>query len=77
MVFLVDFLTRALTYVTNILQWTNRHKVIILPLSDIGEVTARILGFKSVERLLERKTLREISRYPTVTEASQRMKRKA
>lgn len=50
--------------------------ITIAPLSDIGEVTARILGFKSIERLLELQTLREIGRYPTL-EASQRMKRTA
>lgn len=38
----------------------------IVPLSNIGEVTARILGFNAPERLLERQTLREIDRYPTI-----------
>jgi hypothetical protein len=38
----------------------------IIPLSNIGEVTARILGFNSIERLLERQTLRDINRYPTL-----------
>jgi hypothetical protein len=33
--------------------------------SDIGEVTARILEFNTVERLLEREILREMGRYPT------------
>jgi hypothetical protein len=40
--------------------------ITILPLSPIGEVTIRILRFNSVECLLERQTLREIGRYPTV-----------
>ena len=34
-------------------------------LTPIGSVTARILGFNSAERLLERKTLLEMNRYPT------------
>lgn len=38
----------------------------IIPLSNIGEVTTRILGFNSAERLLERQMLREMNRYPTV-----------
>jgi hypothetical protein len=33
--------------------------------SDIGEVTVRILGFNSSERLLERQALRVVGRYPT------------
>jgi HNH endonuclease len=37
----------------------------ISPLSDVGEVTARILAFNSVERLLERQALHDIDRYPT------------
>lgn len=38
----------------------------IIPLSSIGEVTARILGFNNTERLLERQALCDINRYPTV-----------
>jgi hypothetical protein len=38
----------------------------IIPLSNIGEVTARILGFNSSERLLERQMLHEMNRYPTL-----------
>jgi hypothetical protein len=34
------------------------------PLSDIGEVTARILGFNSPERILERVDLIDLGRYP-------------
>lgn len=41
-------------------------KITIVPLNDIGEVTVRILGFNSIERLLERQTLYEIARYPTI-----------
>jgi HNH endonuclease len=48
----------------------NRHFILdnelfISPLSDVGKVTARILGFNSAERLLERQALHEIDRYPT------------
>lgn len=42
-----------------------------LLLNDIGEATIRILGFNSIERLLEQQTLYELSRYPT-PEALQR-----
>lgn len=38
----------------------------------IGAVTNRLLGFNSGERLLERYTLQEMTRYPTAA-ASQRM----
>ena len=37
---------------------------IIRPLSEIGEVTARILGFNTPERILERETLIKVGRYP-------------
>jgi hypothetical protein len=40
-------------------------KISIIPLSNIGEVTERILAFNTIERLLERQNLREINRYPT------------
>jgi hypothetical protein len=39
--------------------------VTIQPLTDIGAVTARIFGFNSAERLLERQALRAVGRYPT------------
>jgi hypothetical protein len=39
---------------------------IIAPLTPIGEVTARILGFNSSERILERRALMAIGRYPTM-----------
>lgn len=37
----------------------------ILALSDIGEVTARILDVNNGDRLLERQTLHALGRYPT------------
>jgi hypothetical protein len=37
----------------------------ITPRSVVGEVTARILQFNGVERLLERSVLREEERYPS------------
>ena len=37
--------------------------------TKIGEVTAIILGFNTIERLLERETLMQVGRYPS-TEAS-------
>ena len=45
----------------------------IKPLSVIGEVTARILGFNVTERVLERKVLRRLGRYPN-SAALNRMK---
>jgi hypothetical protein len=39
--------------------------VTIVSLSDIGEVTARILAFNDSDRLLERQTLQAVSRYPS------------
>lgn len=39
----------------------------IRPLTDIGEVTARILQFNHCDRLLERQTLLEVGRYPGTT----------
>lgn len=44
----------------------------IEPLTDIGEVTAAILRFNEIERLIERRTLGEIGRYPS-PEAFRRM----
>jgi hypothetical protein len=49
-------------------QWADHFRlddVIIKPLTDIGEVTARILDFNNSDRLLERQTLVAIGRYPT------------
>ncbi len=39
--------------------------VTIVTLSDIGEVTARILDFNNSDRLLERQVLQEVGRYPS------------
>jgi HNH endonuclease len=39
--------------------------VTIIPLSDIGEVTARILDFNNPDRVLERQTVHGIGRYPS------------
>lgn len=38
--------------------------VMIVTLSDIGEVTARILEFNNSDRLLERQALHAVGRYP-------------
>lgn len=40
---------------------------VIQPQTDIGEVTARILGFNHSDRLLERQTLMASGRYPTAS----------
>jgi hypothetical protein len=45
---------------------------VIRPLTDIGDVTARIFAFNISERLLERQALRDVGRYPTA-EALRRM----
>ncbi|MGB3192584.1 MAG: HNH endonuclease signature motif containing protein [Limnoraphis sp.] len=37
------------------------------PITPIGEVTARILGFNDSERILERQSLINVGRYPTTT----------
>ena len=39
--------------------------VVIVDLSDVGEVTGRILAFNTSERLLERQVLLEAGRYPS------------
>jgi len=44
--------------------------IIILPLTDIGEATIRVLGFNREERLLERQALRSVGRYPTLAAAN-------
>ena len=36
----------------------------IVPLTEVGEVTANILGLDSIERILERNVLIEAGRYP-------------
>ena len=48
-------------------QWSNHFKlelVRIVSVSDIGEVTARILGLNHPDRILEREALRLVGRYP-------------
>ncbi len=40
--------------------------ITITPLTNIGEVTARILGFNQIDRLFERQELLELGRYPTL-----------
>jgi hypothetical protein len=47
----------------------------IKPLTEIGEVTVRILNFNSNQRLLERKELLRDGRYPSPA-AKKRMKSK-
>lgn len=47
----------------------------IVALSEIGEVTARILDFNNEERLFERQTLQSIGRYPSAA-ATTRMGRR-
>jgi hypothetical protein len=44
--------------------------VTIVPLSDIGEVTTRILAFNDSDRLLERQTLQVVGRYPSAAAAA-------
>lgn len=47
--------------------WKEHFKLdsaIISPQTEIGEVTARILGFNTPERILERETLITVGRYP-------------
>lgn len=39
--------------------------IVITPLTDIGKVTANILGFNHIDRLLERQELQELGRYPS------------
>ena len=41
--------------------------VVIKPITEIGEVTALILGFNSSNRILERQTLITVGRYPSVS----------
>ena len=46
--------------------------VTIEPLTSVGEVTARLLGFNEPERLLEREALIAIGAYPAPTPASKK-----
>lgn len=39
--------------------------ILIRPLTEVGEATARILGFNDDERLLEREELVSLGRYPS------------
>ncbi len=43
------------------------NEAVIQPLTDIGEVTARILEFNSEDRILERQALVAVSRYPSAS----------
>ena len=50
-------------------KWTNHFRLngsVIETLTDIGEATARIFGFNNNERILERESLINIGRYPTL-----------
>lgn len=49
-------------------------EAVIQPLTDIGEVTARILDFNSEDRILERQALIAVGRYPSAA-ALQRMRK--
>jgi hypothetical protein len=42
-----------------------RNEITIIPVTDVGEVTARIFGFNQEERLLERAELLAVGRYPS------------
>lgn len=42
-------------------------EAVIEPLTGIGEVTARILGFNNSDRILEREVLMTMGRYPTAS----------
>ena len=39
--------------------------ILLVPLTPIGEVTERVLGFNRAERLAERGALKTVGRYPT------------
>lgn len=57
--------------------WLRHFKLdgaIIRPLTNIGKVTAQILGFNNDDRLLERQTLIAMGQYPSAP-ALQRMKK--
>lgn len=40
-------------------------RITIVPMTAVGEVTVRILGFNSTDRLFERQELQELGRYPS------------
>ncbi|MCP4353325.1 MAG: HNH endonuclease [Desulfobacterales bacterium] len=49
-------------------RWTDHFRLegnLIMPLSEIGEVTVRILGFNSDDRIVEREYLISADRYPS------------
>lgn len=50
--------------------WSEHFKLndcLIEPLTNIGSVTAKILGFNDQQRLLERKLLRQKKKYPSLS----------
>jgi hypothetical protein len=49
--------------------------VTIVPLSDVGEVTTRILDFNNSDRLLERQTIQEVGRYPSAAAVARMVSR--
>ena len=52
--------------------WADHFELIgvaIIPLSPIGETTAKILGFNEVKRISERELIRSIGRYPPLAAA--------
>ncbi len=48
------------------------HGAVIRPLTDIGEVTAKLLAFNDLDRLAEREALIAVQRYP-LPEAARRL----
>ncbi len=51
-------------------KWTDHFQLdggIIRPLTNIGEVTCKILIFNSAERIIERESLIDIKRYPLLS----------
>jgi hypothetical protein len=58
-------------------RWPDHFELIgsrIQAITPIGEVTARILGFNSSERMLERRTLQDLGRYPNSVALSRMQK---
>lgn len=49
-------------------------EVIIIPLTEIGEVTVKILGFNDSDRILEREILTAMGRYPTIVTLARMIK---
>ncbi|MBI3066792.1 MAG: HNH endonuclease [Deltaproteobacteria bacterium] len=50
-------------------------RVTIIALSDVGEVTARILDLNNSERLFERQALQVIGKYPSASAAARLVRR--